>query len=174
MKKLSVLLALILLLTSVSSLSVSFAKEIDTTYEQTLFDHSKLIEIDIQMDKEAWDNMITTASSEEYSACNVMVNGVLYENVAIRPKGNSSMASVTSRGSERYSWRIKFDKYEKKRTCDGLDVLILNNGFNGGFLGYNSGSCRKIAVTCDYSRGIIHSLSSDDDGITHLKLKTVK
>lgn len=130
MKKLSVLLALILLLTSVSSLSVSFAKEIDTTYEQTLFDHSKLIEIDIQMDKEAWDNMITTASSEEYSACNVMVNGVLYENVAIRPKGNSSMASVTSRGSERYSWRIKFDKYEKKRTCDGLDVLILNNGFN--------------------------------------------
>lgn len=81
------------------------------------------------MDEEAWNNMIANASSEEYSACDMVVNGVLYENVAIRPKGNSSLGSVTSRGSERYSWRIKFGKYEKKRTCDGLDILILNNGF---------------------------------------------
>ncbi len=58
-----------------------------------------------------------------------MVNGVLYENVAIRPKGNSSRLTVSNQGSERFSWRIKFNKFEKKRTCDGLDVLILNNGF---------------------------------------------
>ena len=127
MKKLSMLLALLLALTVSPLLPNAFAEE--STYAQTLFDQSSPIVIDIQMEKEAWDHMIATASEEEYSPCNLVVNGVLYENVAIRPKGNSSMASVTSRGSQRYSWRIKFDKYEKKRTCDGLDILILNNGF---------------------------------------------
>ena len=127
MKKLSFVLALMLLLSTCSALPSGFAE--NGTYAQTLFDRSKPIEIDIQMDDEAWNSMVANASSEEYSVCSLAVNGVLYENVAIRPKGNSSLASVSSRGSERFSWRIKFDKYEKKRTCDGLDVLILNNGF---------------------------------------------
>ena len=127
MKKLSLILALMLLASAVSFLPAGVAEE--STYARTLFDQSQPIVIDIQMDDEAWNNMIATASDEEYSACNLVVNGVLYENVAIRPKGNSSLASVSSRGSERFSWRIKFDKYEKKRTCDGLDILILNNGF---------------------------------------------
>ena len=127
MKRLAILLAVIMMLGGILSPAAIFAK--DSTYEETLFDRNKIIEIDIQMDEEAWSEMIRTASSEEYSEANVVVNGVLYENVGIRPKGNSSMSSVTTRGSERYSWRIKFDKYEKKQTCDGLDVLILNNGF---------------------------------------------
>ena len=127
MKKWCVLLALVLALGA--ALPVSGASAEESAYEQTLFDRSKLIEIDIRMSEEAWNAMIKNASSEEYNACDLTVNGELYENVAIRPKGNSSLSSVTSRGSERYSWRIKFDKYEKKRTCDGLDILILNNGF---------------------------------------------
>ena len=127
MKKLSFVLVLVQLLSTISGLPAGLAEK--STYEQTLFDQSKPIEINIQMDDEAWNSMIANASSEEYSSCNLVVNGVLYENVAIRPKGNSSLSSVSSRGSERFSWRIKFDKYEKKRTCDGLDILILNNGF---------------------------------------------
>ena len=130
MKKLSVLLALMLTLTVVTPLPAALAAKKGTDYVQKLFDKSKPIELNIIMDDETWDHMIATASDEEYSACDLEVNGVLYENVAIRPKGNSSLSSVTSSGSERYSWRIKFDKYEKKRTCDGLDILILNNGFH--------------------------------------------
>ena len=125
MKKLAFVLALVMVL----ALFPMSAFAADSDYVQTLFDQSKLIEIDIQMSDEDWDNMIATASSEEYSACDLVVNGELYENVAIRPKGNSSLLSVTGSGSERYSWRIKFDKFEKGRTCDGLDILILNNGF---------------------------------------------
>lgn len=124
-KVLSILLALLFTLSSVPA----FADGQESSYENTLFDQSKPIEIDILMDDETWESMIANASSEEFVACDLMVNGVLYENVGIRPKGNSSMSGVASRGSERFSWRIKFDKYEKKRTCDGLDVLILNNGF---------------------------------------------
>ena len=127
MKKLSALLALLIALSVFPAFSFALAEE--RTYEQTLFDQSRPIEIDIQMDDETWNSMIANASNEEYVACNLVVNGALYENVAIRPKGNSSRLTVSNQGSERFSWRIKFDKYEKKRTCDGLDVLILNNGF---------------------------------------------
>ena len=128
MKKLAILLALLLAL-SVIPMGTAAEEAAESTYEQTLFDRSKPIEINIEMDEATWNNMIATAEDEVYSACSLTVNGVRYENVAIRPKGNSSLSSVTSRGSERYSWRIKFDKYEKNRTCDGLDILILNNGF---------------------------------------------
>ena len=126
MKKLAVLLALLMIL---AVLPVS-ALAADSSYAETLFDRSAPIEIDIQMDDEAWDNMIATAEDEEYSSCTIVINGVTYEDVGIRPKGNSSMMTVTRNDSERYSWRIKFDKYDKEQTCDGLDVLILNNGFH--------------------------------------------
>ena len=126
MKKLAVLLAVLMLL---AVLPVP-ALAADSSYAETLFDRSAPIEIDIRMDDESWDNMIATAEEEEYSSCTLVVNGVTYENVGIRPKGNSSMMTVTSSNSERYSWRIKFDKYEDGQTCDGLDVLILNNSFH--------------------------------------------
>ena len=128
MKLITKMIAMVLALALLISVCPTVLAE-EPDYVHTLFDQSNPIVIDIQMDDEAWNSMIATASTEEYSVCNLVVNGVLYENVAIRPKGNSSKASVTSRGSERYSWRVKFDKYEKKRTCDGLDILILNNGF---------------------------------------------
>ena len=126
MKKLAVMLAVLMLL---ASLPVS-ALAADSSYAETLFDRSAPIEIDIRMDDETWDNMLATAEDEEYSSCTLVVNGVTYEDVAIRPKGNSSMMTVTRSDSERYSWRIKFDKYDKEQTCDGLDILILNNGFH--------------------------------------------
>ena len=127
MRKLSLLLVLVLLLTSLVPAPVVAARR--SSYEQTLFDRSQPIVINIMIEQETWDNMIATAEDEVYCACDVEVNGTLYRNVAIRPKGNSSLSSVAGKGSERFSWRIKFDKYEKKQTCDGLDILILNNGF---------------------------------------------
>ena len=62
MKKLSWILVLMLLM---STVSFAPAAAEEATYEQTLFDQSKPIEIDIRMDDEAWNNMIATASEEE-------------------------------------------------------------------------------------------------------------
>ena len=127
MRKIAFLMALVMLLSVFSVLPASAATK--KTYERTIFDRSEPIQINIIIDDATWDNMIATAEDEIYSACDVEVNGKTYKNVAIRPKGNSSLSSVQRSDSERFSWRIKFDKYEKKQTCDGLDVLILNNGF---------------------------------------------
>lgn len=94
-------------------------------YEKRLFDTSTVHTIDIVMDD--WDSFIQTAQSEEYSECAVVIDGKAYKNVGIRGKGNTSLSSVASMDSERYSFKIEFDKYDKNKSYYGLDKLCLNN-----------------------------------------------
>lgn len=94
-------------------------------YEDTLFDTSVVHTIDIQMDD--WDGFIEGCEDEEYAACDVVIDGVSYNNVGIRAKGNTSLSSVSQLGSSRYSFKIEFDHYDDSQSCDGLDKLSLNN-----------------------------------------------
>ena len=47
--------------------------------------------------------------------------------MAIRGKGNTSLSTVSSMGSQRYSFKIEFDHYDSGKTYKGLDKLCLNN-----------------------------------------------
>ena len=94
-------------------------------YENRLFDRSRVHTIDIVMDD--WDNFIKTATSEEYSMATVVIDGEAYRNVGIRGKGNTSLSSVASMNSERYSFKIEFDQYDSTLSYYGLDKLSLNN-----------------------------------------------
>jgi hypothetical protein len=96
------------------------------TYESELFG-DEIMTIDIIADEDDWQNMIDNASDEEYISVDVNVNGTLIENVGIRTKGNSSLTTVESSDSDKYSFKIKFDKYVDDQTCFGLDKLVLNN-----------------------------------------------
>ena len=94
-------------------------------YESRLFDTSRVHTIDIVMDD--WDSFIENCESEEYSACAVVIDGESYKNVAIRAKGNTSLSSVRSLGSSRYSFKVEFDHYDSGKSYHGLDKLNLNN-----------------------------------------------
>ena len=94
-------------------------------YEDGLFDISFVHTIDIVMDD--WDGFIETCESEEYSPCAVVIDGESYRNIGIRAKGNTSLSSVRSMGSRRYSFKLEFDHYENGKTYHGLDKLSLNN-----------------------------------------------
>ena len=94
-------------------------------YESTLFDTSRVHSIDIVIDD--WDAFLETATSEEYTACSVVIDNEAVKNVAIRGKGNTSLSTVASMDSERYSFKIEFDHYETGKTWKGLDKLCLNN-----------------------------------------------
>ena len=94
-------------------------------YENLLFDQSKVHTIDITMD--GWDDFIANATAEEYTECNIAVDGEKFNNVAIRGKGNTSLSSVSALNSTRYSFKIEFDHYVKGMTYHGLDKLSLNN-----------------------------------------------
>ena len=55
------------------------------------------------------------------------VDGEAYKNVGIRAKGNTSLSSVSSMNSDRYSFKIEFDQYDSTKSYYGLDKLSLNN-----------------------------------------------
>ena len=94
-------------------------------YEDTLFDTGRVHTIDIVIDD--WDAFLSTCESETYSACSVVIDNEAVKNVAIRGKGNTSLSSVKSMDSERYSFKIEFDHYEDGKNYHGLDKLSLNN-----------------------------------------------
>ena len=94
-------------------------------YENRLFDNTRVHTIDIVMND--WDEFIANATSEEYYAANVVIDGEAYKNVGIRGKGNTSLSTVSSLGSERYSFKIEFDQYDNSISYHGLDKLSLNN-----------------------------------------------
>ena len=94
-------------------------------YENRIFDRTKVHTIDIVMND--WESFIEGCESEEYSPCNVIIDGEAIKNVGIRAKGNTSLSSVKNSGSSRYSFKIEFDQYDKTKSYHGLDKLCLNN-----------------------------------------------
>ena len=94
-------------------------------YENRLFDNTRVHTIDIVMDD--WDAFIDNATSEEYYTVAMVIDGEAYKNIAIRGKGNTSLSTVSSLGSERYSFKVEFDHYDNSITYHGLDKLSLNN-----------------------------------------------
>ncbi len=99
-------------------------------YESELFNTDEIITVDIQMDEETWNEMLANAMSEEYYVCSVVINGKRVNNVAIRPKGNTSLSAIAmDPDTDRYSLKLEFDHYVKGQTFCGLDKLILNNNY---------------------------------------------
>ena len=94
-------------------------------YEDRLFDTAKVHTIDIVIDD--WDAFLQTAQSEEYSVCSMVIDGEAFKNVGIRGKGNTSLSTVSSMDSDRYSFKIEFDQYDSTKSYYGLDKLSLNN-----------------------------------------------
>lgn len=94
-------------------------------YENRLFDNTRVHTIDIVMND--WDEFIADTTSEEYYTATLVVDGEAYKNVGIRGKGNTSLSSVSSMNSDRYSFKVEFDHYDSSITYHGLDKLNLNN-----------------------------------------------
>jgi spore coat protein CotH len=108
--------------------SVKSNSGVSLDYETKLFDHDTIMTVDIQVDEDSWNSMIENATSEEYIICDVIINGERYTNVGIRPKGNTSLTQIASDDTtDRYSFKIEFDHYDKNQNCYGLDKLVLNN-----------------------------------------------
>ena len=100
---------------------------IDYEYADKLFDNSYVHSINIEISEEDWEDLKTNALDETYYSCNITIDGETYENVGLRTKGNSSLAQVANSDSDRYSFKIKFDKFDKEQDYYGLEKLSLNN-----------------------------------------------
>lgn len=122
----AIVLSLILTLVFINGEQLGITKTAyAAAYENRLFSTDKVHSIDIVTDD--WESFIKTAQSEEYSACTVVIDGEAYKNVGIRGKGNTSLSTVSSMDSDRYSFKIEFDCYDSNKSYYGLDKLCLNN-----------------------------------------------
>ncbi len=126
---LAVVLLSVLALGIFAAFSDRFSPGISLSYEQELFGSDQVMTVDIQMDPDQWQELLDTALSEEYVSCDLTINGESYYRVGIRAKGNTSLSMVAASGSDRYSFKIKFDEYVDGQTCHGLDKLVLNNNY---------------------------------------------
>ncbi|MZQ98145.1 MAG: spore coat protein CotH [Acidaminobacter sp.] len=115
-------------------------------YAEKIFG-TDIITLEILADEEDWQTMLDNATKEEYIKVDVVINGTTFKDVGIRPKGNSSLKQVASSDSDRYSFRIKFDKYVDGQTCFGLDQLVVNN-----MMGDNT--YMKEYISCDLMKTI--------------------
>ena len=101
----------------------------DETYKDIL-DNESVIDIYIDIDDADLEDMRKYPENEEYHSADITVDGVKIENAGIRTKGNMTLRSIASSESERYSYRIKFNKYVKGQKLLGLDELCLNSGYS--------------------------------------------
>lgn len=120
----AIMLIISLIFCNVKSLGIEISANA-IGYEKRLFDNSKVHTIDIVMND--WDGFIETCMSEEYTSCNIIIDGEAFKNVGIRGKGNTSLSTVSSMDSNRYSFKIEFDQYDSTKSYHGLDKLCLNN-----------------------------------------------
>lgn len=95
-------------------------------YTEKLFGKD-ILEISITTEEENWNNLIENAGEKPWIECDITIDGVTWENVGIKTKGNTSLQQLLNDESTRYSLKVNFGKYAEDQTCYGLDKLALNN-----------------------------------------------
>ncbi len=101
----------------------------DNGYEiENVVNKDKVLKISIDMKEADWKWLLENATKEEYRSANVTIDGEIFYNVGIRPKGNSSLTSVAKDDdTDRFSFKLDFDQYVNGQTYHGIEKLALNN-----------------------------------------------
>lgn len=136
---LSLVLAIVLLLSGcqwttspVASSEVDSSTDNEVLQDQidfTVFPKDKVVDVKITIDEADFQDMLDNASAEEYKEASVNYNGMQYDHVGLRTKGNLSLRSVVNSDSDRYSFKISFDEYINQ-TLNGISKINLNNNYS--------------------------------------------
>jgi spore coat protein CotH len=93
------------------------------------FVSDRVAQIRIVMKEDDWRQLKTNANAKPYFRADFWFDGEPYKNVAIRPKGMSSLMSAAS-GTDRLPLKIDFNFFNAVQTFRGIKKLALNNGFS--------------------------------------------
>lgn len=127
-------------------------------YSGRLFDDSYVHTLDIRIGD--WDAFLAAATEENYTECDVEIDGEVFSSVGLRAKGNNSLRLVNEYGLERYSLKIEFDHFQDGNTYYGLDKLSLDSSYQDNsymknylaydmmdYMGVPSPLCSYVRVT---------------------------
>ena len=119
-KRFSALALSIILIISVFGMTECACEKKDYT---EIFEKDSVIDINIDIDEADLSDIRNYPKNEEYHSADIMVDGIKVENAGIRTKGNMTLNSVANSDTERYSYRIKFNKYVNGNKLICLDEL---------------------------------------------------
>ena len=94
------------------------------------FYKDRVVTIYLVMDEEDWEYMQQNAINEEYARADMWYDGELITDVAVRPKGSSSLASAVQGRSIRFSLKVDINFFNSFRTLYGVKKINLNNGWS--------------------------------------------
>lgn len=98
--------------------------------DESVFPKDKVVDVKITIDENDFQDMLDNASAEEYKEASVDYNGIHFDNIGIRTKGNLSLRSVVQMSdSDRYSFKLSFDEYVNQ-TLEGISKINLNNNYS--------------------------------------------
>ncbi len=89
-----------------------------------------VVTVRLVMDEEDWEYMQENAIEEQYARADLWFDGELIQDVAVRPKGNSSLMSAVSSGTARFSLRVDLNFFNAANNLHGVKKLNFNNGFS--------------------------------------------
>ncbi|KTD87849.1 CotH kinase family protein [Paenibacillus etheri] len=102
----------------------------EKSLDEQVFPKDEVVDVKITLDPDDFHDMLDNASAEEYKTASVEYNGIKFDNVAVRTKGNLSLRSVVQMtDSDRYSFKISFDEYVNQNLF-GITKINLNNNYS--------------------------------------------
>jgi spore coat protein CotH len=102
----------------------------NTAEYDSIFKKDSVIDIKVEIADADLKSILADPLAEEYKSATVTVDGKTIKNVGFRTKGNLTLRSVANTDSDRYSFRIKLDKYVEGQNLLGLDELVVNNMYS--------------------------------------------
>ena len=93
-----------------------------TLQSQNLYDLNTIQEIKLYFDDPYWDNKLNAykkQGEEKRLIGKMILNGITYDSVGVRYKGNSSFFNTRKSGSTKLPFNIKINQTEKSRRLPG-------------------------------------------------------
>jgi hypothetical protein len=124
--------AALLVFASVISLTGCIGQVADQAVDESSapFYTDRVVTVRFVMTAEDWTYLEESASEESYVQADMWYDGVLVPDIALRPKGNSSLSSTISSGSIKFGLKADLNFFNAARNLDGVKKLNFNNGFS--------------------------------------------
>jgi spore coat protein CotH len=121
----------ILLLVSIVTAGVTGCAEGEAnTSDNGPFYNDRVVTVYIVMSDKDWEYTYNNALQEQYVKADLWYDGEFIPDIAVRPKGNSSLSSAVKDGDARFSFKVDLNFFNSARNLNGVKKLNFNNGFS--------------------------------------------
>ncbi len=122
------LIILLILTFFISKPQAPAAPQSPTYYANALFDASRIHKIEVNLPLESLADLRTYPTNKTKYSATVSIDGLELSHVSFATHGNASLYGLAEdETSDRYSYKLKFNKYIRGQTYLGLDELVLDN-----------------------------------------------